>query len=171
MSEEIRTLIEPWLASLSPGTREAEINSLQGYIWGVHKRLKPKADTNKARKIASRKRELALNWHTPRANRAPEMAEREESFYIDCMLAMARIAREGNYTAYGLYVPQVFHRRKAAFFAVWQLRDGSWVTPSRGCRDKDTVCFEELYATLIKERVPLSLAFDETCFIENGEIE
>jgi len=165
--EALVAAAEAWLKSLPQEQRASWAQTLCNRVWSIHGSLKPVRDPNKSRKIASRKRELALRWVTPRANRNPEMADEVYALYKECKQRIARIAVEERSLRYGLYVPAVFSRVNAAFFAVWQLPGGEWVAPEY----KSVYGFERLSESLGQRRVPVSFTFDETCFIENGEIE
>jgi len=152
-----RKAIKAWLTGLAPTDRANTCNWLVSEIWAIHRDLTPgPRDTNRARKQAALKAAVAREWETPRANGAPELANQQLAWRDKCKARMAELG------AAGLYVSQTRKGYIVAMHAVWQLPNGSWLTPDT---TKPPCCFEQLHASLSLPRVPVAGGLDPACLI------
>ena len=152
-----RKAIKAWLTGLAPTDRANTCNWLVSEIWAIHRDLTPgPRDTNRARKQAALKAAIAREWETPRANGAPELANQQLAWRDKCKARMAELG------AAGLYIPQTRKGYIVAMHAVWQLPNGSWLTPDT---TKPPCCFEQLHASLSLPRVPVAGGLDPACLI------
>jgi len=152
-----RKAIKAWLTGLAPTDRANTCNWLVSEIWAIHRELTPgPRDSNRARKQTALKAAIAREWETPRANGAPELANQQLAWRDKCKARMAELG------AAGLYIPQTRTGYIVAMHAVWQLPDGSWLTPDT---TKPPRCFEQLHASLSLPRVPVAGGLDPACLI------
>ena len=152
-----RKAIKAWLTGLAPTDRANTCNWLVSEIWAIHRDLTPgPRDTNRARKQAALKAAVAREWETPRANGAPELTNQQLAWHAKCKARMSAAC------AAGLYIPQTRKGYIVAMHAVWQLPDGSWLTPDT---PKPPCCFEQLHASLSLPRVPVAGGLDPACLI------
>jgi hypothetical protein len=166
MNDPFPTL-EPWLRGLSSQDRTGMLQLLVTRLWALHRELqgkdkadaraaRPVRDHNHGRKQAALKAAVAREWETPRANGAPELANQQLAWRDKCKARMSELG------AAGLYIPQTRKGYIVAMHAVWQLPDGSWLTPDT---PKPPCCFEQLHASLSLPRVPVAGGLDPACLI------
>lgn len=160
----MKTEVENWLRALPAASLAGEAQALVTHIWRVHASLKQATKQavprgpNYRRKQAARLKELNLCITVPRGNGAEAMAREQEAYRDKC-----RVHFQGaDPGSCGLYMPEVHRRIMSPRMAVWQLADGSWLTPRP---DKPLYSYSDLYASLSLPRVPVPFAFDEACFI------
>ena len=145
----IRGQLERWLSHLSPTDRAQLCYWLVSEVWAIHRELTPgPRDTNRSRKQAALKAAVAREWETPRANGAHELASEQLAWHAKSKARMSELG------AHGLYIPQTRKGYIIAMHAVWQLPDGSWLTPDT---PKPPCCFEQLHASLSLRRVPIAV--------------
>ena len=145
----IREQLEGWLSHLSPTDRARLCYWLVSEVWAIHRGLTPgPRDTNRARKQAALKVAIAREWGTPRMHGAHELADQQLARHAKSKARMSELG------AAGLYIPQVRKGYIVAMHAVWQLPDGSWLTPDT---TKPPCCFEQLHASLSLPRAPIAV--------------
>ena len=145
--------IEACLKAVSPATRASEAQALVNHIWRVHKalleqekrarRATASQNPNPSRARDARARHLATYMATLRRNNA-SMAGEEESYCEKCR--QAGLA--------GLYMPVLEKGKWSPIQAIWQLPDGSYVTPAS---TKPVHGFQALHASLSLPRVPIAV--------------
>ncbi len=165
----MKTEVENWLRALPAASLTGEAQALVTHIWRVHASLKQATKqtaprgSNYQRKQAARLKELNLCITVPRGNGAEAMAREQEAYRDKCRAHLeTNAAMIGDCHRYGLYMPEVHRRIMSPRTAVWQLADGSWLTPRP---DKPLYSYSDLYASLSLPRVPVPFAFDEAGFI------
>ncbi len=166
----MKTEVENWLRALPAASLTGEAQALVTHIWQVHASLKQTAkqkvkrpyDPHRARKQAARLKELNLCITVTRGNGAEAMAREQEAYREKCRQELTRLADTLSASACGLYMPEVHRRTMSPRFAVWQLPDGSWLTPRPG---KPLYSYSDLHASLSRPRVPTSCPIDPACLV------
>lgn len=160
---EIEATLKAWLTSLPTSERASKGNWLVSRLWAIHRDLSGPRDPNYARKQAARLKELNLCITVPRGNGAEAMAREQEAYREKCRAHLeANAAMIGDCHRHGLYMPEVHQRMASPRIAVWQLADGSWLTPRP---DKPLYSYSDLYASLTLPRVPVAFPFDPACLV------
>lgn len=160
--DAVITFLRTWLLAQPPGERSSRGQWLVSHLWAIHRELSGPADPNLSRKRAQRLKEMNLCITVPRGNGAEAMAREQEAYREKCRQETTRLSGMLHAGAYGLYMPEVHRRIMSPRMAVWQLADGSWLTPRP---DKPLYGYSDLYASLSLPRVPVPFTFDEACFI------
>ncbi len=165
----MKTEVENWLRALPAASLAGEAQALVTHIWWVHASLKQATKQaaprgpNYQRKQAARLKELNLCITVPRGNGAEAMAREQEAYREKCRAHLeTNAAMIGDCHCYGLYMPEVHQRMDSPRMAVWQLPDGSWLTPRP---DKPLYSYSDLYATLSLPRVPAPFPIDLACLV------
>jgi hypothetical protein len=164
----MKTEVENWLRALPAASLTGEAQALVTHIWRVHASLKQATKQtaprglNYQRKQAARLKELNLCITVPRGNGAEAMAREQEAYREKCRHELTRLAGMLSASAYGLYMPEVYRRTMSPRYAVWQLPDGSWVTPRP---DRPLYSYSDLYASLSLPRVPAPFPIDLACLV------
>ena len=158
MTTKFDTILKEWLATIPLQDRPSEVMKLVSRLWALKRALDDghRPDPNRARKQAALKAAVAREWETPRANGAPGLASQQLAWRDKCRARMAELG------AAGLYIPQTRRGYIVAMHAVWQLPDGSWLTPGT---PTPPCCFEQLHASLSLPRVPVAGGLDPACLI------
>ncbi len=168
---EIEATLTAWLTSLPAEALTGEAQALVTHIWQVHASLKQTAkqkvkrpyDPHRARRQAARLKEMNLCITVPRGNGAEAMAREQEAYREKCRAHLeTNAAMIGDCHCYGLYMPEVHRRMASPRMAVWQLPDGSWLTPRP---DKPLYSYSDLYASLSLPRVPAPFPIDLACLV------
>ena len=155
---KIEATIRDWLQAIPSVERSARATWLVSRLWAIKRELEEghKPDPNRARKLAGFKAAIAREWETPRANRAPQLADEQLAWHAKCK---ARLSELG---AAGLYISQLRRGHIVAMQAIWHLPNGTFTTPAT---PKIPCCFEQLHASLSLPRVPVAGDLDPAYLI------